>query len=96
MRDYDSVPGSYQFLEGSFEEAKVISMEESLFGHLWAGGLLSDKGKMPERASIKIQKEWRKTHPKLLKFVFSLFYLFFLWQSLAINLYSLRLWLAES
>lgn len=40
MRDYDSDPESYHFLEGNCEEAKVISMEKSLFRYLGAGALV--------------------------------------------------------
>lgn len=43
-RDYDSVPESYPFSEGSCEEAKVVSMEKSLFRHLGAGALVIRQG----------------------------------------------------
>lgn len=41
MRDYDSDTESYHFLEGNCEEAKVISMEKSLFRYLGAGALVT-------------------------------------------------------
>lgn len=46
-RDYDSIPESYRFLEGGCEEAKVVSMEKSLFRHLGAGALIIRQGETP-------------------------------------------------